>query len=346
MNTFTRLTSLLLIAFICLTGSAYAQSEPDTATSKSDTLTNKADSLQKDSDADTLQTGSISDSLQKDSLIVVPDSSLHHRIPPKISQLEAGMSYQSNDVYLGRKDSSVLPYYIPELTYYHKSGLYATVSLNYLKSATASRIDLVTLEGGYIFSTGNYDGQIIASKYFYNSQSTAVTSEIKTSLAYQNSYDMGFIKVTFTGTLNIGNKLDFAATPGIEHTFYLLDDKLDFTPTFALSGSTQNYYNDYYKKRRYTVTRKGKPVQTGIASITGTVLNASAFKILAYEPTIPINYKIRKCTINFSPTYSIPVNAANIAVQSVRDDGSVINRTRTEKIENTFWWTLGVSFLF
>jgi hypothetical protein len=346
MNKSTWLTSFILIAFICLNGSVYAQSKADTVIIKTDTLLTSTDTLLKDIDSDTLQTDSNSESLQKDSLIVVPDSSLHHRISPKISQLEAGMSYQSNDVYLGRKDSTVLPYYIPALTYYHKSGLYATASLNYLKNSTASRIDLVTLEGGYIFSTGNYDGQIIASKYFYNSQSTAVTSEIKASLAYQNSYDAGFIKVTFTGTLNVGNKLDFAATPGIEHTFYLLDDKFDFTPTFALSGSTQNYYNDYYKKRRYTVTRKGKPVQTGIASITGTVLNASAFKILAYEPTMPINYKIGKCTINFSPTYSIPVNAANIAVQSVRDDGTIINRTRTEKIENTFWWTLGVSFLF
>lgn len=346
MNTVARLTSLLLIAFICFTGSTYAQSEPDTVIIKSDTIVVKADTLQKDNDSDTLQADSNSDKPEKDSLILVADSSLHHGIKPKVSQLEAGMSFQSNDVYLGRKDSTVLPYYIPELTYYHKSGLYATASLNYLNNSTASRIDLVTLEGGYIFSTGNYDGQIIASKYFYNSQSTAVTSEIKASLAYQNSYDAGFIKVTFTGTLNVGSKLDFAATPGIEHTFYLLDDKLDFTPTFALSGSTQNYYNDYYKKRRYTVTRKGKPAQTGIASITGTVLNASSFKILAYEPTIPINYKIGKCTINFSPTYSIPVNAADIAVQSVRDDGTIINRTRTEKIENTFWWTLGVSFLF
>jgi hypothetical protein len=188
--------------------------------------------------------------------------------------------------------------------------------------------------------------QFTASKYFYNSQSTSVTAEIKASFAYQNSYDLGFIKPTFTGTLNMGSKLDFAAIFGLEHTFYLDDNKLDFTPTFAAGASTQNYYNEYYKKRRYTIKRKGQVTQTGIASISGTVLNASSFKLLDYEPTLPINYRIGKCTINFSPTYSIPVHPAIVAIQAVRDDGTVINRTRSENIENTFYWTLGVNIQF
>jgi hypothetical protein len=286
------------------------------------------------------------DSLQKDSLAIVPDTGVNKIVPPLKSHFEAGISFQSNDVYLGRKDSAVLPYYIPEITFYHKSGLYATASLNYLKNETDSRIDLVTLEAGYIFNTGNYDGQFSASKYFYNSQSTSITSEIKGSFAYQNSYQLGFIRPTLTLTLNVGSRLDFAGLFGLEHTFYMLEDKLDFTPTFAFSGSTQNYYNDYYRKRAYTIKRKGQPAQTGIASITGTVINASEFKILDYEPTLPINYKIGKCAINFSPTYSIPVHPATIAVQSVRDDGTIINRTRLEKIDNTFYWTLGVMFMF
>src|SRR5436305_9021637 len=42
----------------------------------------------------------------------------------KKSHFDGGISYLNNDVYLGRKDSSLLPYYIPVLSYYHKSGLY------------------------------------------------------------------------------------------------------------------------------------------------------------------------------------------------------------------------------
>ncbi len=282
----------------------------------------------------------------KDTVMEPRDSLTVLNKSPKTSHLEAAMSYQNNDVYLGRSDSSVLPYYSPAVSYYHKSGLYTSASLSYLKNATDSRVDLVTLEAGYMFNAGKYDGQFSISKFFYNSQSTSVTSEIKASAAYQNSFDLGFIKMTFTGTLNVGSKLDFAGLFGLEHDFSLLDDKLEFTPTFAATASTQNYYSDYYRKRRYSIKRKGQKAQTGIASITGTVLNASTFKLLDFEPTLPVNYTIGKCTINFTPTYAIPVNPATIAVHTVRENGVVLDKIRQEKIENIFFWTLGISFLF
>ncbi len=288
----------------------------------------------------------VKDSGEIQSVISLKDSVPDRKGLPASSHFEAGMSYQSNDVYLGRKDSTILPYFIPSFSYYNKTGLYASVSINYLKNTTASRIDLVTVEGGYIFTAGQYDGLFTASKYFYNSQSTSVTSEISASMAYENGFDFGFIKTTFTGTLNIGSKLDFAGLFGLEHTFYLLDDKMDVTPTLSASASTQNYYNDYYKKRKYTIKQKGQPVQTGIAAVTGTVLNASTFKLLDYEPSLPINYKIGKCTINFTPTYAIPVHPATVQIQTVREDGTVINRTKMESIENSFYWTLGFNFNF
>ena len=280
-------------------------------------------------------------------LIIVKDSSstaestgLLHK-----SHFEAGMSYQSNDVYLGRKDSTVLPYYIPTFSYFHKSGLYATVSLNYLKNSTESRIDLVTLEGGYMFTTGKYEGQFTASKYFYSAQSTNVASEISASLAYENSFDFGFIRPSFTGTVNIGSRLDFEGLFGVEHTFYFLSDKGDITPTFAFAGSTQNYYDAYYQNRKFNIKKLQKQ-QPNISKITGSVLDASAFKILDYEPTIPVNYRVGKCIFNFTPTYAIPVHPAEVSIQTTMTNGTVLNRTRIEKIENTFYWTLGFTYQF
>ena len=278
--------------------------------------------------------------------ILFADTAKEDQLPVKKSHFETSLSYQSNDVYLGRKDSSVLPYFIPEFSYYHKSGIFISASLYYLKNQTASRIDLVTIDAGYQFNTGHYDGQLTLSKYFYNSQSTSVTSEISASAEYQNGYDFGFMKTTFTGTLNIGNKLDFAGLLGLEHRFSLIDDKLNITPTFAVAGSTQNYYSDYYKSRRYTIKRKGVAAQTALEKISGTVVNASSFKILDYEPTMPIEYTMGKCVISFVPTYSIPVNAALVDIQTTKANGTVVNRTKTEQLENTFYWTLGISILF
>src|SRR6516165_4808051 len=143
----------------------------------------------------------------------------------KRSYLEAGLGYLSNNVYLGRKDSITLPYSVPSLSYINKTGLYLSASAAYLHQAGASRFDLVVLDAGYMFSAGSYDGTLSLSHFFYNSQSTNVSSEIKNSISYQSGFDLGFIKPTLVATLNFSNKADFLATFGIEHTFYALEGK-------------------------------------------------------------------------------------------------------------------------
>jgi len=292
------------------------------------------------------QTNADSIQIKTDSLQIKSDSLYPDKHPPKTSHFEVALNYQNNEVYFGRKDSSVLHYYIPAFSYYHKSGLFATVSMNYLKNTTTSRVDLFTAQLGFVYTKSDYDGQLSVSKYFYNSQSTSVTSEISASIESQNSYDFDFIRVTFTGTLNIGSKMDFAGLFGLEHSFSFFKDHVNITPTFTATASTQNYYNDYYRKRRYTINRKGQTPQTGTASVSGTVFNAGAFRLLDYEPNLPINYTIGKCVFNFTPTYAIPVNPATVSVHTVRENGQVFDHTKEETLSNTFYFTMGVTFSF
>lgn len=280
-----------------------------------------------------------------DSARATPPDSSHSIKHKKHSFLDAGLTFQSNDVYLGRKPANTLPYYIPALSFYHKSGFYISTTLDYVKNSTASRIDLFAVDAGYLFTAHKYDGMVTVSKYFYNSQSTNLTSTIKTSIAYQNGYDLGFVKPNLTITLNIGNKLDEEARFELGHTFSFFHDNLDLTPALAVAGSTLNYY-DYYQQRIYKIKKKQKVVRTGTADVTTSVVHASTFRIMDYEPTMPIEYTIGKCTISFTPTYAIPVNAATIATHSVRDNGTVIDNTSSENIGNSFFFTLGVDFLF
>lgn len=265
----------------------------------------------------------------------------HHRH----SFLDAGITFQNNDVYLGRKPANTLPYYIPAISYYHKSGFFASTSLDYLKNSSTSRVDLFTIEGGYLFTTGKYDGMANLSKYFYNTQSTNLTSAIKTSIAYQNGYDLGFIKPSLTLTLNISNKVDYEGRLELSHTFSLFHDNLDLTPTVAATGSTLHYY-DYYRQRIYKIKKKKKVVGTGTADVTTSVIDASTFRLMDYEPSLPIEYTLGKCTFSFTPTYAIPVNPATINAHSIRDNGQIIDNTHTEKIAGSFFFTLGVNILF
>ena len=174
----------------------------------------------------------------------------------KKSYFMAGLSYMNDNVYLGRKDSVVLPYLTFDLGYYFKSGFFIDGSVNYLASSSQDRIDAVNISGGYSFTSKKYSGEASVSKYFYSSQSTNIKSTVKSSVSYFNSYDFGFITPTLTAFLDFGNKTDVGGLFGLEHTFYGLDDKLDFTPTFTVNVSTLNFYNNYYKTRRYTIKRE------------------------------------------------------------------------------------------
>jgi hypothetical protein len=256
------------------------------------------------------------------------------------SYFQVGASYVSDNVYLGRKDSVALPYFTPSLGYYAKSGFFTNASFGFLTSASASRLDVVNLAMGYAFTKGNYDGELTGAKYFYSSQSTSVKSEVKASVEYLSGYDFGFIRPTLLATFNIGNKLDIAGSPGLEHTFSLLKDKGEITPTVLMNASTQNYYNDYYKVRRYNPKRKTKIPPNGVASISGEVLNAAAFKVLDYEFSVPLKYSFGKCEISFTPVYAVPVHPAEVAIITKLNNGTTNTKTGVEKLQNTFFSTL------
>ena len=279
--------------------------------------------------------------IRKDSIIVAQDDLKEIRK----SHFEGGISYLNNDVFLGRKDSSILPYYIPVLSYYDKSGFYFTASMNYLKNSESSRLDLITLEAGYVFSSGNYDGQLNVSKFVYNSQSTNVASEIQATVGYQNGFDFGFIKPTLEINLNVGNKIDYLGSFGLQHSYSGFHNKLEFTPTFTINGGTQNYYDSYYKNKRYSNSSKGKG-QSGSTTVIGSVANPSSFRLLDYEASVPFSYTINKLVINFTPTYAVPLNPATISIDTKQSNGTSSNKTETENLSNSFYWSLGVVFHF
>ena len=263
---------------------------------------------------------------------------------PKKSYFRAGLSYLSNNVYLGRKDSIPVRYLTPKLGFYTKSGFFVEGTAGELIDAKVTRLDMFSLAAGYSFSAGNYEGEVTGSKFFYNSQSSNIRSGVGASLEYYNSYDFNFIRPTISTTLNFSNKLDFASAFGLEHSFTLIEDKMDLTPTLVANASTQNYYNNYYKKRRNAAKAKASP--TAVASVSRQVLNASSFKLLDYEASLPINYEIGKLRLSFVPTYAIPVHPAEIEVTSLLNNGTDKVRTVSEKLSNSFFCEFLLSFKF
>jgi len=262
------------------------------------------------------------------------------------SYWQAAVNYKSDNVYLGRRDSVALPYITPSFGYYNKSGLYFNSSFSYIPVSGESRIDLVTLEAGYTYSSKNFSTEWSVSKEFYSAQSYNVNAEVKARMDGYLSYDLGFIEPSLQVGVNFANNPDFGIGLGLEHSFSAAKDKLEIAPAFLVNLATQNYYADYFNKRRYSQNRNGKKQGNGANTITADVLNASKFQLMDYEFSLPVDYTIKKIKLNFAPTYAIPVNPATITTTVKSSNGNNSSQTVTENLNNIFYWSFGLTYKF
>jgi hypothetical protein len=115
---------------------------------------------------------------------------------------------------------------------------------------------------------------------------------------------------------------------------------VEITPSFLLNGSTRNFYGSFYGNRKL---KKGNG--PGV-TVTASVLDASKFKIMDYELSMPFSYTVKKFTLGFTPTYSIPVNAAVVTIVTKPPIGPAVTRTVTEKLENTFYFSVEAAIKF
>ena len=171
----------------------------------------------------------------------------------KVSYFKANVSYLTNAVYAGRKDSLVNPYLTPSIGYFHKSGFFIEGSLSYLAAIGESRIDLFALQTGYDFTFSNkLYGGIYASKYFYDNASTAVRSESKGSMGGNLSYNPGFVTFLGGADLIFSTMIDINVIGAISHPFYFgdTDNEWSITPTTSVNLGTQNYYQDFLVNRK------------------------------------------------------------------------------------------------
>jgi hypothetical protein len=264
---------------------------------------------------------------------------------PAKSHPQASITYQSNNVTNGRKDSSVIPLVTPEISYIFKSGFEIDLSVGYNVHEPSPQVNQYTLDGSYTFNPGNYSGTVTLSGFIYSKLSGSTTSEQKGSLAYSNSYTLPFIQPGINFTWTFGNHIpDYQISPNLQQQFNI--GNLSITPTFTMNAATQNSYNSYYQNRRFSIPRNdGKPPLDPSITISGEVLNSDKFQILDYEPSCPISYVAGKWTFSFTPTYALPVNPADIKA-TVTTNHVVKSYTYKETLPNTFYWSLEVLYAF
>ncbi|GAA4941128.1 hypothetical protein GCM10023314_12600 [Algibacter agarivorans] len=259
------------------------------------------------------------------------------------SYFSLSLGFINDAVFLGRKDSISAPYLYPSISYYNKSGFYATGSFSYLTKSNESRIDLFLGTVGYDFAIKKFDGDISFTKYFFNSDSYNVIAEVEADITAMFSYDFNIINLAASATtfFNTNGKVDIILSSEISHDFITKNQKIQISPTIGVFFGSQNFYEEYYINTRLG-SRKGSGSGhgTGGTTITETtvVLNESEkFDLMAFEFSLPIWYIHKPFAITFLPVWAIPKTPATLTAEDVIYE---------EDLENSFYWLIGASYTF
>jgi len=246
---------------------------------------------------------------------------------------KASISFLTNSVYQGRKDSTAIPYLTPTLAYYNKGGWYIDASVSF-NTGKDGGIDNTTLEAGYDFDLiENLSGGVLASKYFFSHSSTAVRSEATGNISANLQYSPDILTLAASFDVTLGNKTDYSSTASLAHTFTVnINDSSDFSiePEILMSFGTQNNYGVYNQK----TSSKKKSGSTLLAS------NAGKFKVLDYEFSVPLTYTAKKWGAFITPTFVIPVNGLTYP------QNNVIVQNALAKLSNSFYAEIGCYIKF
>ncbi len=267
---------------------------------------------------------------------------------PSHSHLELNLSYQSNDVYNGRKNPTTIPSVTPRISYIFKNGVQFDASVGYSLNDPSPQTNQYILDGTYNFSpgNGNYSSSATMSAFVYNKQSGSFTGEQKGSIEIDNSYDLNFIEPSLYLTWSFGGSNNYAATFSFQHEFDVLKNKINITPTFNINAGTQNFLESYSSNRKYKIRIKNEsPIYENV-TVYGNVLNAGKFIMLNYEIAAPVNYSTGRWTINFTPNYSIPLNPAKTVITTSYQGQTIKTTYKKEEISNEFYFQTSLTYDF
>lgn len=330
-TSFSRL--IILIFSFYISYPIMAQDNPAELQTTSSTILNKKDS------------GLLNDSIffKKDT---VKKAAATDSTTPTPSHLQLNVVYESNNVYLGRADSTILPLLTPEISYIFKSGFEIDFSVGISLIAPSPHLNSWSLDGSYTFNPGNYSGSVTVTIANYSVNSGSVNAVQNGSLAYNSTYTFSFIQPSLNLTYTFADHPDYQVSFALQQEFdFLHNGNLSFTPTATMNASTQNYYNSYYQNKRYSISRPGKPPLPANVSVSGEVLNSGEFQILDYEFSAPVNFSAGKWSFDFTPTVAIPVNPADIKLTTKIDNQTFV-KTYKEKLPNVFYIQVGVTYAF
>jgi hypothetical protein len=239
--------------------------------------------------------------------------------PEKQASFKIGVNYLSNNVFMGRADTVRTPTILPEVKYTFKNGIYVSGTVNYIPNRITNRLDGGSATLGYDYDiTDNFSGGVSFTKLFYTTNSTQIGSAIGSTVNANLLYDIaGVITPTVSVDYNFlkqGFGHDIFVNAAVSHDFVIsgvFGDKDFFiiSPTVAINAGTQNFYDAYFVLKKYKLTAKALGLESAAESLIIKRKNQlSQFKMLDYEFSVPVEYKVGVLILSFTPTYAMAEN--------------------------------------
>ena len=231
------------------------------------------------------------------------------------STFKFGITYVSNNVYMGRADTVTTPVLVPQIKYTLKSGLYFSGSVYFIPNKSKQKLDGEDLAAGYDFDiTDDFSGGASFTKLFYSTSSTQIASSISGTFNVNFDYDIAdVITPTLSADYDLnkqGISNDVLISLGIAHDFIKKgvfgdEDILLISPTITANAGTQNFYDAYLTKKNFRSARLTKFQNTIVSNYIDQL---GKFELLDFELSAPLEYKTGHFIFQLIPIYAIVQN--------------------------------------
>ena len=248
-------------------------------------------------------------------------------------EFAVGIGYNSSLNYYGRTDSMKSKGIYPFAALTFSNGIYLKSNFIFINNALGIDYAASIAEAGVNFKNKkeNVVGNVFASKYFYNQNSSLPQSAIKAQAGINLSYLNKAINLNAGADAKFSNNIDAGVYVGVDHIQrfdnFLGNGVLVFDPSFYVYAGTQHFSKTYYQKKSVL----GFPVDE--EAITK---DSKQFNILAFEASVPIVYALGKMNLIIVPAYVLPQNIVETSTQS----------QQAEKAANLFYITGTIKFTF
>lgn len=215
-------------------------------------------------------------------------------------QFKIGVNYNSKLHYFGRTDSLGSSGFFPMAELWLGDSWYVNAAPVFVHNNVMGTGYAGTVAtAGYLKSTPTSITHIYALKPFYKAESGLVQSALKGQAGASVSLLSKLANLSLGGDAKYSDRVDFGAQASLDHLFQKEAGSLLFlvNPTVTVNAGTQHFLTTYRQKRGFILPREQVVTE-----------EKSAFRLLAYELSIPVIINRGPVQVLATPAYVVPQN--------------------------------------